>query len=426
MQKIDRRKFLELTSVLSGTALLANQMPWFDIFNTKSKASNRPSDTVRIGFIGTGSRGKTLIKNVQSLKTHMNIEIPAVCDVWEPHLDEAVALTDGAQGFEDYREMLDKVPMDGVIIATPLHEHAHQTVHSMQSGCHVFCEKAMARTLDDVKWMYDSHLEENKILLIGHQRLFSPVYLKALKEINEGKIGPITMLRANWHRNTEWLFYEVPGGRGTELDRFRNWRLYDEYSAGMLTELGSHHFQIANWVLGQQPLNVMGHGSINFFKDGREVWDNFALVFEYPDGIHFAYDCITSNQHHGMQFNVLGNEGTMSLENNLRYSEEPPSPPAIQQLISDIHSRMFDTVPIGGATWVIEGEQTGGEFISDEWDLNETLLYLEGFIEFIKKGKAPEKLTLEGYNASTWTLLAEEATKTGRKIELPKKYLVTG
>src|SRR5690625_7150772 len=77
----------------------------------------------------------------------------------------------------------------------------------------------------------------------------------------------------------------------------------------MIIWLGSHDFQVANWVLGATPESVVGHGSINFFDDGREVYDNFALVFKYPNGIHFSYDCITSNKINGMQVLILGKDG---------------------------------------------------------------------------------------------------------------------
>ena len=425
MKHINRRKFLELTSVLSGTTVMATTMPWFNVFNNPAHAGNNASDRVRLGFIGVGSRGSTLIRNVQEFQDRKNVEIAAVCDIYEPHLEAAIELTGGAEGFLDYRDLLETMELDGVVIATPLHEHAHQTVNAMKAGCHVYCEKAMARHLEDVKWMYDAHREEDKVLLIGHQRLFSPVYLDALTKINEGELGQITMLRGCWTRNREWVFYEVPGGRGTDLDRQRNWRLYDEYSAGMISELGSHHFQVANWVLGEQPQSVMGRGSLNYWKDGREVHDNFQLVFEYPDDIQFSYDCLSSNRHNGVQMQVMGNMGTMELESNSRYYEDPPEPPAIRKMLADIESSLFETVPIGGATWVPAEAQEGGEYISEDWEMNETLLYLEGFVEFIRKGEAPEKLTLEGYNASTWTLLAEEAIKTGEKITLPDDYLKT-
>ncbi len=423
---INRKKFLEMTAALAGTSLLTTTMPWFSVFNNPAPFGKSASDKVRVGFIGVGSRGRTLLLNIQDLQERMNIEIAAVCDNYEEHYQRAIELTNGeAEAFYDHRQMLDSVELDAVIIATPLHKHAEHTIDCMEAGIHVFCEKAMARHLDEVKAMYDAHVETGQIMLIGHQRLFNPIYLQAMEQIHNGDIGPVTMLRGWWHRNTDWVFYDDTGGRGTPLDRQRNWRFYDEYSAGMISELGSHHFQVANWVLGAQPESVMGAGSINHFTDGREVYDNFGLIFKYPDDIHFTYDCLTSNKHNGMQVQVLGNDGTIELESNMQFEEFPADPPAIGDLIDDIEEDRNETIPIGGATWVPDAPiRLGGEYITSEYEMNDTLLYLEGFINFIRKGSAPEKLTREGYDASTWTLLAEEATKTGKEVRLPEKYRI--
>jgi predicted dehydrogenase len=423
---INRRKFLEMTGALAGTSVLTSTMPWFSVFNNPAAAGSGASDRVRIGVIGVGSRGRALTLNLLELSEALNVEIAAVCDTYEEHYQRAIELTDGkAEAFYDYREMIDNVELDGVVIATPLHIHAHQTVDCLKAGLHVFCEKAMARHLDDVKDMYDAYQESGNVLLIGHQRLFSPVYLQAMEKIERGDIGPITMMRGWWHRNTDWVFYHDTGGRGTDLDRLRNWRFYDESSAGMISELGSHHFQVANWVLGTQPKSVMGSGSINHFTDGREVYDNFALVFKYPGDMHFSYDCITSNKHNGMQVQVLGNDGTIELESNMWFEEFPEDPPAIEDLLSSMEAGENEAIPIGGATWIPDAPiRLGGKYLSDDYAMNDTLLYLEGFINFIRKGEAPQKLTDEGYHASIWTLLAEEASKTGKEVFLPEKYII--
>ena len=423
---MNRKTFLELTSSLAGSAVMAAHMPWFSIFNNPAPDGKGASDRVRIGVIGVGSRGSALTRNLLELSNRMNLEVTAVCDTYPPHLERAQSLVPGASAYSDYRRLLDREELDGVIIATPLHEHAHITIDCMKAGLHVFCEKSMARTLEDVKAMYDTHLEEGRILLIGHQRLFNPSYLQAMENIANGDIGKITMLRGWWHRNTDWVFYRDTGGRGTALDKQRNWRFYDEFSAGMITELGSHHFQVANWVLGATPESVVGHGSINFFDDGREVYDNFALVFKYPNGIHFSYDCITSNKINGMQVQVLGNEGTIELESNQWFEEFPEDPPVISDLLEQLRLGENETIPIGGATWRLETPlRLGGHYISPDYELNDTLLYLEGFVNFVKNGEAPEKLTTEGYNASIWTLLAEQATKTEQPVTLPEIYRLT-
>jgi predicted dehydrogenase len=426
---MQRREFIETITALSGTAFMASTMPWMSVLANPTQTGAGPSDRVRIGIIGMGLRGRTLYLNLESLKSRSNLEVAAVCDIYKPHYERAVSMTDGkAAAFYDYREMLDTVPLDAVVIATPLYEHARQTVDSMQAGCHVYCEKAMARTLDDVKWMYDTHIQEDKIMLIGYQRLFNPVYLQALRNVDSGLIGSVNMLRAWWTRNEDWVFYPETGGRGSALDRQLNWRLYKEYSGGMISELGSHHFQVANWVLGAQPESVMGRGSINYWKDGREVYDNFALIFHYPGDIHFTYDCTTSNKHNGMQFQVMGSRGTMELETNKRFDEEPPPPPALRKLLHNIESSLFETIPIGGATWIpAEPVTYGGEYISADWNMDDTLLYLEGFVEFVRRGRRTpevERLTREAYNASTWTVVAEQAAEQQAELSLPEKYII--
>ena len=73
-----------------------------------------------------------------------------------------------------------------MLIATPLHEHAHITVDALKAGKHVFCEKAMAKTLPECKLMYDTAKQTGKILQIGHQRCFNPSYIKAIEYIRSG------------------------------------------------------------------------------------------------------------------------------------------------------------------------------------------------------------------------------------------------
>jgi hypothetical protein len=142
-------------------------------------------------------------------------------------------------------------------------------------------------------------------------------------------------------------------------------------------------------VLGTEPLSVMGSGSLNFFKDGREVHDNFSLVYKYPGGIHFSYDVLQSNKHNGMGLQVLGKSGTMQLEANRLFDEVPPKPPAIRTLIHNIESSFFETVPIGGQHGFRRKQSHMEENISGDYQLNDTQLYLEGFVGFVRKGQCP-------------------------------------
>lgn len=419
--EINRREFLKKISIAAGSSIALASVPWLKVFG-EDKVGVSASNKVRLGFIGIGDRGSALLKNVQAFEEMLNVEIAAICDDYEPNYQRAIKFTNGkAKAFYDYRELLDLKDIDGVIIATPLHEHAHITVDALSAGKHVFCEKAMARNLDDTKLMYDTHLKTKRILQIGHQRMFSPVYLESLKRIHNGEIGQISQIRANWHRAMNWR-RPVPK---PELERKINWRLYEEYSAGLFTELLSHQIQVANWINKTTPVSVFCNGSINFWKDGREVYDNIACIYDYADGSNFIYDSQNCNKHYGCEEQVLGSKGTMELEINKVYSAEPPAPPAILHLINDIEKDIFDVIPIGGASWVPEtAVKYKGDYITDNYKMDETKLQLEAFTRFIRKGEAPEELLREGYNASVWSLLAEKAAKTRERVTIEEKYRI--
>jgi predicted dehydrogenase len=412
-----RREFLKKISLISGSALVLTSMPWINSYIKGNKPVKSASDKVRLGIIGVGDRGSLLLLTIKEFAKEANVEIAAVCDNYQPNYENALKLAGGnTQGFYDYRKMLELKDIDAVIIATPLHEHAHIAVEAMEAGKHVFCEKSMARTIEDAARMYSTHTSTNRILQIGHQRMFDPVYLEAVDRIKKGEIGKITQMRMFWHRNNNWR-RPVPKEH-PELERKINWRLYKEYSAGLMTELASHQLQVGNWIMGESPVSVMGTGSINYWKDGREVYDNVALIYSYANGTQLIYDSVISNKHYGCEEQILGDKGTMELEINKVYNEHPPKAPGIQQLITDIEKGIFDTIPIGGATWIPEvGVRDKGEFISGKYKMDEVQLQLEAFVKYVRAGRAPEELTIEGYRATVWSLLGEQAIIEGNKIE---------
>jgi predicted dehydrogenase len=420
---INRREFLKKISLIAGSTAALASMPWLKIFDNDT-FTGQASDKVRLGFIGIGDRGSALLQNVLAFAGLLNVEIAAICDNYPPNYERAVKFTNGkAKAFYNYADLLKMKDVDGVIIATPLHEHYRITMDALDAGFHVFCEKSMARTLDDTKKMYDEHLRTKRILQIGHQRVFSPVYLSAVQKIHGGDLGRITHMRAYWHRHGDWR-RAVPKGR-PELEKKINWRLYNSFSAGLFTELLSHQIQVANWIKNSFPVSVSANGSLIYWKDGRDVYDHIACLYEYPDNSQFIYDSITTNKHYGCEEQILGTKGSMELELNKVYKEKPPEPPAILQLINDIEKEVFETIPIGGASWVPEtAANTKGDYITGNYKMDETKLQLEAFVHYIREGKAPEELPVQGYYATVWSLLAEQAANTRQCLKLDDKYRI--
>ncbi len=418
-KKTDRREFLKEVGLFAGSTAFLASIPWMKVFSQENGKNSAPSDRVRLGIIGVGSRGTALLKNLQEIE---NVEIAAVCDNYEPHYQKAIQMTGNkAAAFYDYCKLINQAKnLDAVVIATPLHEHAHITIDCLNAGLHVFCEKSMARTIEDAKRMVEVSQNSGNILQIGHQRLFNPIYLNALERVKLGEIGQITQVRAYWHRNNDWR-RPVPS---PELERKINWRLYSEYSAGLMTELGTHQIQVANWFIDEIPTQVKGSGSICFWKDGREVYDQVALVYDYPGGAKCIYDSMIANAHYGLEEQIMGNLGTLEPEVNRYFSENPPKSPGIRQLLDNIQSEVFDVIPIGGATWL-------PEVISPDWgnkitayDNNDTYLELVGFVQAVKYGKPYPNLLREAFHATVASLLGLQAMDTNSIISWPEGYIM--
>jgi predicted dehydrogenase len=211
-----------------------------------------------------------------------------------------------------------------------------------------------------------------------------------------------------------------------ELERFINWRLYKEYSCGVLTELASHQIQVANWIYGQIPTQIMASGHVSYWKDGREVPDNIGVVIDYPDGKKFLWDSVISCAHYGLEEEVQGDLGVMELEKGKQFWETPPPAPGILQMINDFEHSIFDNVPLGGASWVPEtAANREGEYLIDEkLDTDGSDMQLEAFIRNIQTNTIEPQITIQGYYASLVTLLAFQADETNQIVKFPEKYII--
>lgn len=415
--KQSRREFLLKASLATGGLFMGSHFP-----DLKALASTpgAASDSVRLGIIGVGSRGGYLFRHINQIP---GVEVVAVCDDYNGALDAAYTLSGNkAEKYSDYRKLLEKKDLDAVVITTPLYLHSQMTVDALHAGKHVFCEKAMAKTPQECHDMYMAQKETGKILLIGHQRMFNPRYLRAFELIKNGQIGEVTQIRAYWHRNNDWR-RKIPA---TLNERKVNWRLYWDYSEGLMTELGSHQIQVANYIKKDFPRKIAGTGGINHWHDGREVFDNVNLIYEYNDGSTLIYDSMISNAHYGLEEQIMGPKGTMELEIGRMYSENPPPAPGILQLVNNIEHKVFDPLPLGGKSWVPEtAMKNRGEYIY-EVDLKDdgSHLQMEGFAQMVRENRHEDILLKEAYYAAIASVLGNEAIKSESVITFPEEFVL--
>ena len=294
-----RRSFIT-KSALTTTALTCSSSLW-------SSSCIGANNSINIGIIGTGDRGQGLFKVIQQLA---GLNVVACCDSLPFRLQEGLAIADAPiKGHADYRRLLDNTDIDAVLIATPFNTHAEIAMDALDAAKHVFCEKTLVKGYDAIQKLINKEKSSKGIFQTGHQYHSSRLYSHVVNLINNGKIGKIAAFECQWNRNGNWR-RPVPD---EQWERQINWRMYREYSGGLLAELCSHQIDFVNWVLGEMPEQVMGIGGIDYWKDGRETYDNIHLIYSYPNGVKAKFTCLTSNAMGDYRIKVMGDKGSIIL-----------------------------------------------------------------------------------------------------------------
>jgi predicted dehydrogenase len=287
MTQPTRRDFGKTAAAGLATALSAGRVPG-------------ANERIRLGFIGLGNRGDQVL---DAFLAHQDCAVVALSDLWRPYLDCAAHKAGGRpQCFHDYRKLLDLKEVDAVVICTPDHWHALQTIHACQAGKDVYVEKPLSLCVAEGRRMVEAARRHGRVTQVGLHRRSSAFCREAAELVRKGAIGPVTVARAFHILNEsphgignppngeppEGLDWEawlgpaprVPYNRNRAFYRFR-W--FHDYSGGQLTNFGVHYLDLIHWALGQEaPLAVTAMGGKYAGFDNREVPDTLEVLWHYP------------------------------------------------------------------------------------------------------------------------------------------------
>lgn len=392
------------------------------------------AEPVRVLVIGTGGRGSDLIR---SLTTIDGAEVVGVCDDYEPHLLQGSKYAGPkAERFADYRMALDRLKPRAVIVAVPLSLHFPIASDALDAGCDVFCEKTMCYRIDQARALAEKVAATGRVFQVGLQRRANPIYQQAAAMVKSGVIGQVSAIQAQWHRNNNWR-RPVPLPRSDPgypaLERRLNWRLYRESSDGLMSELGSHQLDVANWLLGGPPRRVLATGGIDYWRDGREVFDNIVCVYDYepagtktPYMVRVTYSSLCNNAYEGASELILGTRGTLSLTNAkgllyretgadaVSWSAAPRSDDRAEVDASAITAGK--TLKLSDSPWAHRGEpieidNAGGD---------ETRAELVSFLDHVRRRDVKTLVDARAGLLNTATvLIANESAESGRPVPFP-------
>jgi predicted dehydrogenase len=401
---MNRRQFIGRAAATVGASLISS--------NLSGASTASPNDQIRLGIIGPGSRGQQLMRTMMRVP---GVRFAGLCDIYEPRFAAARKITgEETPVYRSYQELLAAKDIDAVLIATPLSLHSEHVVAALESGRHVYGEKSLALTVEQCNQILSGVKRTGKHFQVGLQYTYAPWYREAIARIQAGKLGKITQIYAYWHRNNSWR-RPVPDPNDKKLERLINWRLYKEYSGGLIAELGSHHINFANEVFGSMPESVIASGGIDFWKDGRETDDNVQVTYRYPSGQSLVFSAITTNALDGAQLRVYGTNGSAVLtEADGMFYYEPKRP---MSAVSE--ATVVEHGVVTGASYRAEVPYRGvGEPIKvpEGTQGNPDFLACSSFVECVRTNKRPRADEQAGWNAGIAVALGNEALAQNKRI----------
>src|SRR5688572_571561 len=165
------------------------------------------NDRIRLGFIGVGNRGSQLL---DAFLPHSDMQVVALCDVYEPYLERANQELDvKAETYSDFRKLMDRDDLNGIVIATPDHWHALQTIAACDAGKDVYVEKPLSITIHEGRRMVEAARRNKRVAQVGTHRRSSKLYTELAARLHDqAPLGKITVSRAYRLSNM------FPGGIG--------------------------------------------------------------------------------------------------------------------------------------------------------------------------------------------------------------------
>ncbi|MFO1477979.1 MAG: Gfo/Idh/MocA family oxidoreductase [Verrucomicrobiota bacterium] len=324
----NRREFIKKTAATAAVLAAGSVLKTPVYGQSQAPSTGRvigANDRIVVGYIGVGGQGMAHVQLMKSHASENNIAQAAVSDVWSKRVDEGkAAIGPDAQGYADYKKMLDRKDIDAVVIATHDIWHGQCSIDAMKAGKHVYCEKPATRYLEEAFQVHDTAKSTGKIYQVGSQGCSADAWHKAADMIRAGKIGTLVWGQGYYCRNNpkgEWNYGIDPDCKADNTDWntwqgkvhdrvpfnadfFFRWRKYYPYCAGLLGDLFPHRLHPLMLATGNPefPSRVVCIGTKNVHTDKntpdtpeRQVPEQTELLVEFPSGVSLVVVASTVN-----------------------------------------------------------------------------------------------------------------------------------
>lgn len=255
----------------------------------------------RFGLIGYGSWGRC---HARAILETPGCELVAVCARTRESREIAAAET-GAAVCGDYLEVIENPALDIIDIVLPNHLHEAVACAALKNGKHVLLEKPMSTGVESCTRILRAAREAGRILLVGHEMRFSPVWDRVRALVEAGELGDVrSVLIDLWRRPYR------PGADGWRSDpaRVGNWTLEEPV----------HYFDLGAWFLREAgaPHTVYAYGNQRDISAEyrADMNDNFAALVSLPDRSYMSISQSLMAVEHHLSVKVMGSSAMVRAE----------------------------------------------------------------------------------------------------------------
>ena len=280
--RIPRRTFL--ASSAAGALCLSGMSPRF----------RKKEEQLRLACIGLGKRGDTNVSII------LGENMVALCDVDEANLLPVVDRYPGSKAYVDYRELIEKETLDGIIISTPDHTHAPIALAAMNKGIHVYIEKPLSHNFQETRLIEKKAKETGLVAFMGNQHHATAGYRRAIELLEAKTIGQVKEVHAwtyrpSWQQGVKrpaegalvpttlkWDLWLGPAPSRPYHPVYHpvGWRGWWDFGGGALADMGPHLLDPVIWGLKlTSPTTVECKRSDDVSSDVAPSWSMVRFAF---------------------------------------------------------------------------------------------------------------------------------------------------
>lgn len=403
----------------------------------KALPEEPPPSPVTVAVIGANERGREILTSLSYVKGAV---VKYVCDTYESVGFQKRAMENAPKAtfVTDYKKVLDDPAVQGVFVATPTHLHKQIVLDALAAGKHVYCEAPLAHTIEEARAVAVAGRDASTIFQAGLQNRTNPQHHHVKHFVEIGSVGSIARCTAQWNQKSSWRRTAPSSEREAAL----NWRHDTAISPGLIGEIGIHQVDVMSWYLKKFPLSVTGFGS------GEGIARTITCLVEYPGGVRLTYDATLGNSFGGTYELLQGDQSAVLLRGARAWMFKESDANALgwevyarKEQVGDDQGIML----VANASKVLAAGLDPKDFANPKPNATPLFYACETFLKGIRVGKEKSRPTVPvvkegetwtapdpvagdssaeiGFAATVVALKANEAIKTGTKIDITQSML---